>query len=143
MLVDELHTDGCLCLRSLCPYGEAILLALLYANAEIALVDQSRTEVVVARVAKHHIVWTTLEGTIVLDFYTAEGLPAHQLLWEFERAVFYQFTIQSAIGSIVDVLEKDSIHRLLDGCPQFLGVHVHHTLSHSTPCGTHGESHCQ
>ena len=117
VFLNQLHTDGSLLLApcslplDFSPYREAILLALLHANAEVALVDQSRTTVVVTWVAQHHIVRTTLKGAIVLHLYRAKALPTHQVLGEFERAVLHQLAIQATISGIVDVLEEDTIHR--------------------------------
>ena len=41
VLVNELYADSCCALRSFRPHREAVLLTLLDANAEVALVDQS------------------------------------------------------------------------------------------------------
>ena len=115
VLVNQLNADGCLALRSLGPYGKAVLFALLHTNAKVTLVRQTRTTVAVAWVAQLHIVRTALEWSVVLHVDTAEGLPAHQVLRKLKRTVFYQFTIQSTVSGIVDVLEKNTIHSRLDG----------------------------
>ena len=110
-LINELNAQGSDTLRSLGPYGEAVLLALLDTDAEVALVDQSCATVVMPGCREHDIVRTALEGTVVLHLDASEGLPAHQRLGELERAVLDQFAIQTAIGSVVDILEEDTIHR--------------------------------
>ena len=93
-----------------------------------ALVGQSRATVVVVRGTQHHIVRTTLKGTVTHHIDTSEGLPAHQVLGKFKRAVLNEFAIESAVGSVVDVFKEDAIHRRLNGCSQFLGVDVHDVL---------------
>ena len=65
-----------------------------------------------------------LEGAIVLHVEVAEGAPAHQVLGEFKRAVLHHLGIEATIGCVVDILEEDTVHRGLYGCPKFLGVHV-------------------
>ena len=110
VLVNQLYADGGLALRGLGPYREAVLLALLHTDAEEALVHQTRTAVAVARVAQLYVVRTACKGTIVLYVDAAKGLPPHQVLWKLERAVLYQFAIQSAVSGKVDVLEKNAIH---------------------------------
>ena len=127
-LVNQLHAEGTIALGSLRPNGKAILLALLYADAKVALVGQSRATVVVVRGTQHHIVRTTLKGTVTHHIDTSEGLPAHQVLGKFKRAVLNEFAIESAVGSVVDVFKENAIHRRLNGCSQFLGVDVHDVL---------------
>ena len=80
------------------------------------------------RGTQHHIVWASSEGAVILDVHTAEGLPAHQMLRKFKRAVLYQFTVQSAVGSIVDILKEDTVHGILNGSPQAFCVNVHHVI---------------
>ena len=63
--------------KRLCPDGEAVLLALLHAYAEVALVDKSRAAVPMVGGREHDIVRATLEGTVVPDFHAPDGLPAH------------------------------------------------------------------
>ena len=124
LFVDELYTDGTIALQSLGPNRETIRLPLLDANAEIALVDQSRATVLMTWGGENNIVGTTLEGAVVTDVDTAKGLPAHQMLGKLERAVLDQLAIESTVGSIVDVLKEDAIHRRLYGCTKLPGVDV-------------------
>ena len=93
VLVDELYADGCCALGGLRPHGEAVLLTLLDADAEVAFVHQTRAALLMVRGGEHHVVGTALEGTVVLDIDIAEGLPAHEVLGKFERAVLDQFAI--------------------------------------------------
>ena len=140
VLVYQLYADGRPVLGRLGPYREAVLLALLHADAEVALVRQTCTAVAMTWVTQLHIVRTTLERTVVLHVHTSKRLPTHQVLWKLERAVLHQFTIQSAVSGIVDVLEKNTIHGRLDRSPQLLGVHVHRQLSRSHQGHTHDGS---
>ena len=128
VLVDELHADGAVALEGLGPYGEAILLALLHTDAEIALVGQSTAAVLMVGCAEHDIEGTALEGAVALQLDTAEGLPAHQVLGKLEGAVLDKLAVESAVGGEVDVLEEDAIHGWLDSCSQLLGVDIHHIL---------------
>ena len=65
-----------------------------------------------------------LEGAIVLHLKVSEGAPAHQVLGELERAVLHHLCIKTTVGSVVDILKEDTVHRRLYGCPEFLGVYV-------------------
>ena len=68
---------------------------------------------------------TSLEGGIVILYIdTTEGLPSHQMLWKFERAVFDEFTIESTIGGIVDILKEDTIHGRLNRCSESLCIDI-------------------
>ena len=125
VLVDELHTDCRCTLWGSCPNGEAIFLALHNSDAEVTLVLESSAALLVSWVAKGHIVWTTLERSVVLQLYLAEDLPTHEVLRELKRSVFYQLTIQTTIGSIVDVLKEESIHGVLNRGSHLFGVDVH------------------
>ena len=128
VLVDELDADGTIALGGLGPYAEAVLLALLDANAEVALVGQTRAALLMAGVGEFYVPGAALEGTVILQVDTAEGLPAHEVLGELERTVLDQFAVESAVSGEVDVFEEDAVHGLLDGCSQFLGVDVHDAL---------------
>ena len=65
-----------------------------------------------------------LEGTIVLYVELTKCTPAHQVLGELEGAVLHHLSIESAVGSVVDILEEDTVHRRLYGSAQFLCVDV-------------------
>ena len=77
-----------------------------------------------ARVGEAYVVGTALEGSVVANLELTEGAPAHEALGELERAVLHHLGIESAVGSIVDILEEDAVHRRLYGSPKFTGVHV-------------------
>ena len=126
ILVDKLHTDASLTIECLCPYREAIRFILHHSNTEIALVLESRTAVSVSRPSQHHIVRTAFKRSVVLELHITEGLPAHKCLWELERAVFHQLTIETSIGGIVNVLKEETIHRVLNRRTCLLRVHGHH-----------------
>ena len=77
-----------------------------------------------ARVGETYVVGIALEGAVIAYLELTEGAPAHEALGEFERAVLHHLGIEAAIGSVVDILEEDAVHRRLYGSPKFLGVHV-------------------
>ena len=131
-----MYADGAIALGGLGPDREAILLALLYANAEESLIGQTRAAVVVAGGTQNHIIGTTRKGSVAHYIDASEGLPTHQMLGEFERAVLDHFTIESTIGSIVNVFEENTVHGRLDGGSQFLGIDVHDVL------GRYGQWYC-
>ena len=60
--------------------------------------------------------WIAVEGTVVANFDIACRIPSHPWILKFERAVLDHFGIEAAIGSEVDVLEEDAVHRGLDHC---------------------------
>ena len=111
LLVDQLHANLRLALGSLGPDGEAVFLALLHADAEEALVLQTRAALAVAGVAEHDVVGAALEGTVVFKLYVAEDAPAHVVLGKLKGAVLHQLAVESAVGSKVDVFEKQTVHR--------------------------------
>ena len=78
-----------------------------------------------SRVAECDIVRTAFEWSVVLQLYVAEDLPTHKTLGEFKRTVLDQFSIQTAVGGIVDVLKEESIHGVLNWGSHLLGVDVH------------------
>ena len=65
-----------------------------------------------------------LERTVGLQFEVAIGAPAHQRLVELERTVLDHFSIETAVGSVVDVFEEDAVHCRLYRSSEFLSVHV-------------------
>jgi hypothetical protein len=46
------------------------------------------------------------------------------MLGELERTVLHHLGIETAIGSIVDILEENTIHRGLDWGTKLLGVYL-------------------
>ena len=46
------------------------------------------------------------------------------MLRELKGTVLHHLGIESAVSSVVDILEEDAVHRGLYGCPEFLGVHI-------------------
>ena len=77
-------------------------------------------------VGKAYVVGIALERSVVANLKLTVGAPAHQVLGELKRAVLHHFGIQTAVGSVVDVLEEDAIHRRLNGGTELFGVHFHH-----------------
>ena len=65
-----------------------------------------------------------LEGTVVFHLEVSEGAPTHQVLGKLKRAVLHHLCIEATIGSVVDILKEDAVHRRLYGSPEFLGVNV-------------------
>ena len=126
LLVDELHANLRAALRSPGPHREAIVLVFLDADAEEALVLQSRSPFLVSRVAQHHVVRTAFKESVVLQFHVAKDPPAHEVLRKLKRAVLHQFAIQAAVGGKVNVLEEQSVHGRRHGSPCLLCLHVHH-----------------
>ena len=93
-LIDELDADGgTLGVKCFRPDGEAVLLALLNADAEVALVDQSRAAVMMIGGREHYVVGATLERAVAFDLHASDGLPAHQRLRKLERAVLDQLAV--------------------------------------------------
>ena len=95
--------------------GEAVLLVLLHTDAEETLVEQCCPFVSVSRAAEAHVVGVALEGTVVAHLYVACHLPSGEGIGEVKRAVLHQLGIQATVGSVVDVLDEEAIHGLLDG----------------------------
>jgi len=125
-IVNETHLEGALAaFGATGPEGEAVGLVLHDGNTEEAFVLKARELVAVAGVFQTHIVGIALEGSVVFHLEVTEGAPAHEALGELERAVLHHLGIEAAVGSVVDILEEDTVHRGLYGCPKFLGVHVH------------------
>ena len=119
--------------------GEAVVGIFLNANAEVALVLQSCPHVAVACREQTCIVGVAVEGAVVLDFDFAKGHPSHEGVGgELEGAVLDEFAIESSVGGIVDVLEEDAIHGLLNGRTEFLGVDVEDVCLR---CGRRGCQH--
>ena len=123
-LVHERHLHVGVAAHGLSPNGEAIFLVLIDADAEVAFVLQTGSRIVMAGIVEHHVMRTTLEGSVVLHFKLAESLPAHKSIRKFERAVLHQLAVQSAVSSIIDVFEEDAVHGRLHRRPHLLGVHV-------------------
>ena len=65
-----------------------------------------------------------LEGSVVTDFDIAGRVPTHPRVLEFEGTVLDHFGIEAAIGSEVDVLEEDAVHRWLDHGTRLCGLDV-------------------
>ena len=85
--VDELHDDLRSAMGRTGPDGEAVVLALMQADAEVAIIAQAGTALLMTGIAQLHVMGTTLEGSVVLDLEVAEGLPPHQAVGELEGAV--------------------------------------------------------
>ena len=125
-IIHETHLEcGLASLRTTSPERETITASLHDSHAEESLVLETSELVAVARVTQTHIVGITLEGTIIAHIDLAKGTPAHKTLGELKRAVLHHLGIKTTIGSVVDILEEDSVHRGLYRGPNLLGVHVH------------------
>ena len=136
--IHQLYANLRMSLWSLGPHGEAVVGTLFDSDAEESLVHQSCTTLLMVGCTEHHIVGTALKGPVIPHLDTSEDRPPHQVLRKLKRAVFHQLAVESAVGSIVDILEKDAIHGFLYLCSHLLGIHVHHVLGFCRHDG-----HCQ
>ena len=98
----------------------------LYGDAAGAFVDEAGAAFHMLRVGEHHIMGAALERSVGFQFDIAECLPSHETLGKFKRAVLDQFSIQSAVGGIVDIFEEQAVHGVLYRGSGFLRVYVHH-----------------
>ena len=116
---DNLYADlGFLAIEQMqtSPYGEIILHALLQSHAEISTVLQSGAFLCMPGTLQHNIMGTTGEGRVFLAHCDiTECRPTHEVLRIFKRTVLYQLGIETTVSSEIDILEKDTIHRWLDG----------------------------
>ena len=120
-----------------CPYRETIFLASLYADAEETVILNHSVLVAMARRSQTNVVRVALEWTIVHQNHLARDIPSGECVGKLERAVLDELGIKATVGGIVDVLEKDSVHRRLYGRPKFLSVHVENvSLSSSGEAGS-------
>ena len=143
VVLDEADFEcGLAALRTAGPEGEAVGGSLLDGDAEEAFVLETRELVAMARVAEAHVVGIVLEGTVVLQLEVAIGAPAHQRLVELERAVLHHLGIEATVGSVVDILEEDAVHRRLYGGPKFLCVHVEDVILSRSREGCSQEQKC-
>ena len=62
---------------------------------------------------------------VIHQGHVTENIPPHKTLREFEWTVLYQFGIQSSVGSIINVLKKQTIHGWLYFRTKFIGLHDH------------------
>ena len=112
-------------LRQSGPHREAIVLTLFQSHTEGTTVLHHGKLVLVTRISHSHIVRVALKRTVIAYLHIAHRLPSIQLLRKLKRAVQYQFGIQATIGSKVDILEKQAVHRILYGSPHLLHLHGH------------------
>ena len=98
---------------------ELVGLALLDRNAKETFVLDSCMLDAMAREVEAGIVWIAVEGAVVANLDIACRIPSHPGILKFERAVLDHFGIEAAIGSEVDVLKEDAVHRGLDYCTRF------------------------
>ena len=146
VVIHETDLEGRLAtFRTTCPKGETIGGSLLDGDTEETFILETCELIAVARVFEAYIVRIALErSSFVLHVEVSEGAPTHQVLGELERAVLHHLGIESAIGSVVDILKKDTIHRRLYGCPEFLGVDVQYVvLSRSRQACSQEQECCQ
>ena len=113
--------------------GELIAQVLLQTHAEVAVVLQSGELLAVAVVLQHGVVGIAVEGGVGLsERDVAEHVPALQaaalalaagrdVQRSLEGAILHELGIKAAVGTEVDVLEEDAVHRGLYGSPR-LGV---------------------
>ena len=105
--------------------SETVFLALLEADATETFVVEPGTQPT-AVVDDAHVVGIAVEaGLGVLHRDVAKGYPANEGLRELEGAVLHQFSVESAVGTEVDVFEEDAVHRgLYLGCrPGYVNGH--------------------
>ena len=115
--------------------GEVILHACLQSHAEVSAVLDTCLLVQMSVVEESHIVRVALVcGTLVHHLHAAERLPSHQSVGEFERTVLHQVGIKSAVGTEVDVLEEDAVHRWLYCGSWLIGLHQNLVLALSGHC---------
>ena len=127
VIVYQTHFEGRLAaLGTTGPKREAVGSVLLHGDAKESFVLQTCELVAMARVGEAYVVGVTVEGTVVTHLKLAIGAPTHQMLGELKRTVLHHFSIQTAIGGVVDVFKEDAIHRRLDRCTDLFGVHFHH-----------------
>lgn len=98
------------------PYAEAVGMVFFKRHTEEAFVGQASASLAMAGVAEGYVVRIALKRAVGVDFDVAECFPSHERIGEFERAVFDFFGIETAVGSVVDVFEKESVHCGLYGC---------------------------
>ena len=123
-LVGKRDVDCSVAVQRSCPYREAVRLVFDESDAEVALVLQTRSALLMPREAEHYVVGAALEGSVRLHLHVAERLPSEQRLRKLERTVLYKLAVQSAVGSIVDVLEEDAVHGGAYRCASLTGVDV-------------------
>ena len=102
-----------------CPNCESVCRPLLQSHAEESVVLNHGVLVVVSRGSQTYIMGILVEGAIVLQGDFAGDVPSGKGVGKLERSVYYQFGIQTAIGSVVDVLKEDAVHGRLHGGSQF------------------------
>ena len=124
--------------------------ALLQTHTEIAMILQTCELLTMSVVGKRHIVRISVEGrTLRTEFHIAEHIPALQstantltagrdVKRSLKRAVLHQLCIESTIGTEVNILEEDTVHRRLYGSPRF---RVEYQLALSLCCSESGKSH--
>ena len=54
--------------------------------------------------------------------------PDDPVVGELEAAVLYQLSIETAVSSVVDILEEDAVHSRLYRCARFLGINSNNVL---------------
>ena len=125
-----------------CPEADAIDGIGLGGNAEEALVLDAGALVNMTGIRKADIMRIALEWAVVAHFDLAKGLPAHQGLRKFERTVLDHLGIETTIGGIVDVLEEDAIHGVLDFSSWLIGLDEQFAGWGRRLIATRGKGHC-
>ena len=111
------------------PHTEAILCVTLQTDAEEALVLKTGPHIVVAGAGETYVMRILVERAVVLHLYLTESLPTHEVVGrEFERAVFQQLAVKTTVGSIVDILKEDTIHRGLNHAAGLSGFNSHNIV---------------
>ena len=139
-VIDKVNPKfGSAAIRYTCPHGEAVFLATFYTHAKETVVLNHGMLVAVSRGCQAYIMRVFVEWTIILQGHLAGDVPTGIVVGELERAVLHQLAIQTAIGSIVDVLEKDAVHGGGDRTSHLGGVHVKRGCLCCQACSRH---HC-
>ena len=91
-------------------------------------------------VAQACVVRVTIEaGVVAPHLHGAKGGPPHQSLLKLKRAVLHQLGIQATVGTEIDVLKKEAIHRGGDRSTRLIRPHLEgECLSHLLCPTRHG-----
>ncbi len=93
--------------------AEAVVGTLPEADAAESLIVEPRAGKLGGLLQMHVVRIALKAGLLVAHTDLAEGCPSHQVLGKLEGTVFHQFGIQTAVGTEVDVLEKDAVHAVV------------------------------
>ena len=102
-------------LRDTGPYAETVLLSLLQADSEKAVIFHNGMLLVMTRPAKPDIMRIASEGAVFPNLQTSGNTPSLKpVVRELEGTVLYQLGVQSAICCKVYIFNEDTVHRRCD-----------------------------